>query len=271
MTQYFFEAGHLSITTGWDDPLQGLFLTIETLDDGDDDEVLFCNLRLANPAMSLEEVIEACSHFDVSVPETILASLRKDAGLPSDAIAPGKLRAILIDPHTQSISEHSLDDEIDAWKQLCGWEVATTTRLFGCLAIANDEGLLQPDPVCFWAEGYPGPLADKVLLFGASTADGETTSCTLSLDDVQRQVHWRELVAGSLPSPELALMLALPDWLQRGQQLRLQLPDTLPQNPAGLLLLSAEHFAIASSLAETRGTDITGLVELLLLDAARNP
>ena len=80
MTQRSFETDTYAVLTGWDRPLQYHFLVISQRDQPDE-EPIFSNLYLQNPAMSLEAITATMTSFGITAPPALLADLREDARL----------------------------------------------------------------------------------------------------------------------------------------------------------------------------------------------
>ena len=79
------------------------------------------------------------------------------------------MKAILIDPRSQTISEVVYDGN---WKSIGPWIDAYT---FDVVQIGNDdiiyvddEGLFKAERGFFWMPGWPHPLAGKGLVLGDS-------------------------------------------------------------------------------------------------------
>ncbi len=72
MTQYRFTSNEKDVITGWDVPLQYYFLTIKG------DKLLFSNLELEDPSMTIASIVEKCGEFGIQVPEDIVQKLNQD-------------------------------------------------------------------------------------------------------------------------------------------------------------------------------------------------
>lgn len=81
MSQYFVYKDKKEYMMGWDRPLQYHFLTISDhsqLDEFDEPKLIFSNLDLPNPAMTIDEITKKCADFGLDLPEKIVLSLVKD-------------------------------------------------------------------------------------------------------------------------------------------------------------------------------------------------
>jgi hypothetical protein len=110
-----------------------------------------------------------------------------------------KLRGILIDPHTKTVTE-VFTDPYPAWKELIECDTITAVQ-FGInedtgnreTIWLDDEGLLTQDPGPFFqVENYHQPLCGKGLILGTDQ-EGESVSSTVPLEFVQAVVSWPDV------------------------------------------------------------------------------
>lgn len=100
------------------------------------------------------------------------------------------MRAILIDPFTQTLTEHELLEEKprDDIKRLLDCEYTDFVYVIPKHFLLVDEmGLHKPNKY-FLLRGYGQPLAGKGLVIGKTPEFGDYASATLSLDAVKKNV-----------------------------------------------------------------------------------
>jgi hypothetical protein len=118
------------------------------------------------------------------------------------------MRAILIDPYNETISEVEHTGGIDSiYKLLSGPErkVGTFTIVGlgkGETLYVDDEGLLHNPTHFFQWQGYHQPLAGRGLILGSKRSEDAATK--LSLDEAKARVRWANNLQyeGSDPIPE---------------------------------------------------------------------
>jgi hypothetical protein len=114
------------------------------------------------------------------------------------------MRAILIDPVSETVSEVEYNGDYKHIYELCGFECFTVIDLGkGETLFIDDEGLLKEQEHFFALEGplwaYPQPLAGRGLILGTDD-DGESVATKLTLEAIRENVKWRKLlVAGFTP------------------------------------------------------------------------
>lgn len=102
------------------------------------------------------------------------------------------MRAILIDPYAQTISEVEHDGDYKQIYELIGAGTFDLVRVDRTNAIyIDDEGLLTADDNTryFGLKGYGQPIAGKGLMLGADEM-GETIAATLTKEEVEALVEW---------------------------------------------------------------------------------
>lgn len=106
------------------------------------------------------------------------------------------MRAILIDPFARSVAEADYSGD---WKTIaptiqCGGSPFTllTINPERDALYLDDEGLFKQGQKFFSFGSYPTPLGGRALLLGHD-AEGETTACSVSLDEIQPLVKWLSL------------------------------------------------------------------------------
>lgn len=101
------------------------------------------------------------------------------------------MRAILIDPHTRTVSELSarngLQPIYDAIRADCFTVVNVSEK--GDALYLDDFGLERVGQEFFAIGNYPNPLAGRGLILGTDS-EGESQSTGLSLAAVAAKVHW---------------------------------------------------------------------------------
>lgn len=101
------------------------------------------------------------------------------------------MRAILIDPHAQTIAEVEHNGDFRQIYELIKAECFTTIRLDDRNALyLDDEGLYKPEQAFFEFGTYPQPLAGRGLILGFNHA-GETVPATISIDTIMQNVKWK--------------------------------------------------------------------------------
>jgi hypothetical protein len=80
MSQRKFKDNNLTVTTGWDRQLQRFFLVIETDEqqESDEDEYVFSNLNLSNPAMTLDQIRSVLQSKKIKWPASLFDDLQDD-------------------------------------------------------------------------------------------------------------------------------------------------------------------------------------------------
>lgn len=100
------------------------------------------------------------------------------------------MKAILIDPFTQTITEVEHNGDYKQIYELIDAELFDSVRISeNDFIFVDDEGLFQEDQAFFRVRGYPDPLAGKGLVLGAS-AIGESVDPVISLEELRRSVSW---------------------------------------------------------------------------------
>lgn len=96
------------------------------------------------------------------------------------------MRAILIDPFKQSITDVEYSGDYHDIYKLIGCETFTIAPIThrGDAIFVDDEGLFKPDQAFFKHDGYPQPLAGKGLILGCDE-DGETVEPTVTLEEMK--------------------------------------------------------------------------------------
>ena len=102
------------------------------------------------------------------------------------------MRALLIDPFSQSISEVDYDGQWQSIAQL----IAIGSRPFTLVRMANrhhiyldDEGLYQPLQRFFKLKQYPQPLAGRGLVL-RDGEDGDETPASIGVEELQSLILW---------------------------------------------------------------------------------
>lgn len=97
------------------------------------------------------------------------------------------MRAILIDPDTETISEVDYNGDYRQIHKLIEASCFDLARIDACNSIyVDDEGMLVGKKI-FAYEGYP--LAGKGLVLGVDD-EGNSISPSLTLDQVKQAVRW---------------------------------------------------------------------------------
>lgn len=102
------------------------------------------------------------------------------------------MRAILIDPYTQTVREVEHNGDYKQIYELIGAQTFDLVRVDRTNAIyIDDEGLLTAtdDTRYFGLKGYGQPIAGKGLMLGADQM-GETIGATLTKAQVEVIVEW---------------------------------------------------------------------------------
>lgn len=114
------------------------------------------------------------------------------------------MQAILIDPHTQTVSSIEYDGNYENISKLLGCElftVMTVTPKDDALFL-DDEGWIidQEDQQYFWWQGYPQLLAGRGLILGTND-EGESIAPSLTLDEAKSMVKWQSKVTALAHEP----------------------------------------------------------------------
>lgn len=147
---------------------------------------------------------EAASAEDVDVSILSLFNRMCATGFPiiealaaAHKAAHSGLRAIIIDPFKKTITEVTLDNSegdagYKAIKKAIGDNWITSVRLSDKdILYVDDEGLLKgiKTQQFFEYQGYPQSLAGMGCIVGCND-EGESTPCSLSIEQVQANVRW---------------------------------------------------------------------------------
>lgn len=102
------------------------------------------------------------------------------------------MKAILIDPHSETISEVVYDGD---WKSIGPWIDAD---LFDVVQVGNDdvvyiddEGLFRDGQKFFWMQGWAHPLCGKALVLG-ETQDGGTEDVHTDIELFRNSVKFMD-------------------------------------------------------------------------------
>src|SRR3990167_6913354 len=81
MSQHYIDKGSLEFMMGWDRPLQYYFLTIFNMDPElpeNDENMVFSNLSLENPGMTVTQIKRKCAEFNLILPRELIRNLESD-------------------------------------------------------------------------------------------------------------------------------------------------------------------------------------------------
>jgi len=99
------------------------------------------------------------------------------------------MRAILIDPFTQTIEEVDYSGDYKDIYTLIECDLFTTVYCLEDTLFVDDEGLYVKDQRYFKVAGYAQPLAGRGLLIGTD-ADGENTDAKTRLNILEKVIQW---------------------------------------------------------------------------------
>jgi len=101
------------------------------------------------------------------------------------------MRALLIDPYEQKISETEVQkNEFKYIRALLGCDYLDFFyRIPGHMLIINDMGLMEVNKY-FMIRTYSEPLAGKALLVGFVPPDGDMGPATMSLEELQTNLKF---------------------------------------------------------------------------------
>lgn len=102
------------------------------------------------------------------------------------------MRAILIDPFTQTVTETDYNGDFHHIYSLIGCDTFTVLEVgAGNVLYLDDEGLFKDlaSQAFFGLSGYPNPLAGKGLILGTND-EGESIATRLTIEQVKRKVVW---------------------------------------------------------------------------------
>lgn len=98
------------------------------------------------------------------------------------------MKAVLIDPHTQSVTDVDLPEggRLEEMRELIGCTTLTAITLeSGDSLFLDDEGLYAPNQKFFaLPEDYPEPLAGRGLVLGLNHSNGESIDAHFSSKDI---------------------------------------------------------------------------------------
>lgn len=102
------------------------------------------------------------------------------------------MKAYLIDPEKQAITETTYDGNIETIRAALGPDVhafdAARFNEHGDAVFVDDEGLLKNSEFFFQIEGYPSPLAGRGFVLGCDMSTGESQPPSVDLDWLQDNV-----------------------------------------------------------------------------------
>ena len=104
------------------------------------------------------------------------------------------MRAILIDPFTQTIEEVDYSGDYKDIYGLIECDLFTTVYLPNTsddTLFVDDEGLYVENQRFFKIEGYEQPLAGRGLLLGTDE-EGESIDCMSTVEEVKAVVSWEK-------------------------------------------------------------------------------
>lgn len=108
------------------------------------------------------------------------------------ALMPEPIRAYLIDPFNETVSEVKYSGDYQDIYKLIDCETFTCVELneHGDTVFVDDEGLVNGRYQDFFKlRGYPSPLAGKGLVLGTNE-DGESVEPKMSLEALREQVQF---------------------------------------------------------------------------------
>lgn len=113
------------------------------------------------------------------------------------------MKAILIDPETQTITEVEYSGNYKDIYKLTGCDCFTVVGIEdGNGIFVDDEGLFNDPRYFFLYNGYDQPLAGKGLILGTNE-EGDSVDCTLTVDYIREKVKFIELsLMGFDPIPD---------------------------------------------------------------------
>ena len=112
------------------------------------------------------------------------------------------MRAIKIDAYNQKITEIEIDGLDDMQKVVNGYIEPAFYYPDGSCCMVNEEGLLNQLDMFFESKYGHQPFAGNGLIVGAVDNEGDTTPCTLTIEEVKKSTKFYDL-------PTLQLYLAL--------------------------------------------------------------
>lgn len=109
-------------------------------------------------------------------------------------------RMILIDPETETITEHQVSSAIKIMGEMIGTMDIDTARIAQHdqsydYIMVDDTGLKRGEPIhAFQFLGRPDPIAGKCLIYGATKHTGETCDARFDLGTLSRVVRFLGLI-----------------------------------------------------------------------------
>jgi len=99
------------------------------------------------------------------------------------------MRAILIDPFTQTIEEVDYSGDYKDIYGLIQCELFSTVYCLEDTLFVDDEGLYVKDQRYFKVAGYPQPLAGRGLLLGTNE-EGDSVDAKAKLSVIEKVIEW---------------------------------------------------------------------------------
>lgn len=99
------------------------------------------------------------------------------------------MRAILIDPFTQTIEEVEYSGDYKDIYALIQCELFSTVYCLEDTLFVDDEGLYVKDQRYFKVAGYPQPLAGRGLLLGTNE-EGDSVDAKAKLSVIEKVIEW---------------------------------------------------------------------------------
>ena len=97
------------------------------------------------------------------------------------------MRVLIIDPHTDTVIETTIQPTFDAIRAELGCEFTDSVIMGpGIVGYVDDEGLLKPNPAFFWSRLCGRPIAGKMVITGTDAQGQQDILVRVPEDQVDR-------------------------------------------------------------------------------------
>jgi hypothetical protein len=130
------------------------------------------------------------------------------------------MKALLIDPYQRKIHQLDIESDLQAWYKVLRCDCVDRAEVCrnpqNTLALdiwVDDEGFQrEPIPPTFKLRGYPNALAGYGLMLCANLANGKSTPCNFSAEQIKAAIAWENWEERLDPEDYLEELTRVPSW-----------------------------------------------------------